>query len=303
MKKADRPKPEFPRQSDDGSLYRIAEYEAVRPPDPAVGMMLAREDEYGHNKLAGEELLQYAALSLGVRYTSLRLSDVFGPYDNTDRHWNYQLWLALSSAEMKARSAGVGPAPKQAIPMSCRHQTQPLSFVFADDVARAIIIALTKTPAESVYSQCINLALSETPSLHEYLKIMCDVMGYEPAFLLESTDGRVVMTHRDCPMPLDGDEDDDDDDDSDDDDDEKEEDEPEVEAFLPSTTVGMISISKAEHVLAPWRPTPLRDALKSTCTFFEHAWAEYPHERPDEDDLEESFGVGVIEKLSCLLHI
>ena len=52
---------------------------------------LAKADEYGHAKLGGEEVLVKQQAAGGFPWVSLRLADVIGPRDTTDRWWVYQV--------------------------------------------------------------------------------------------------------------------------------------------------------------------------------------------------------------------
>ena len=62
------------------------EEDAVRPRDPGEVERLRRADPYGHYKLAGEEALARS----GLAWVALRLADVVGPRDTTNRWWTYQ---------------------------------------------------------------------------------------------------------------------------------------------------------------------------------------------------------------------
>ena len=62
------------------------EEDAVRPRDPGEVERLRRADPYGHYKLAGEE----AVARSGLAWVALRLADVVGPRDTTNRWWTYQ---------------------------------------------------------------------------------------------------------------------------------------------------------------------------------------------------------------------
>eukprot|EP00466_Bigelowiella_natans_P006342 jgi/Bigna1/79117/fgenesh1_pg.59_\ len=65
----------------------LKESDAIRPESRKEQKMLKREDSYGHKKLRCEEYLEKKSREMGFSYAALRLCDVIGPYDNTDRFW------------------------------------------------------------------------------------------------------------------------------------------------------------------------------------------------------------------------
>jgi nucleoside-diphosphate-sugar epimerase len=107
------------------------EDDAVRPDDVAIRESLRSQDEYGDDKLLCEELMR---ATKSLRFTALRLPDVFGPRDATDRHWQYQLLvkLALNSDD------------QWQLPIEPRQRRRLLSGVDARDVAAAILLVFQK---------------------------------------------------------------------------------------------------------------------------------------------------------------
>ena len=73
-------------------------------------------------------------------YESIRLPDVFGPFDNTDRHWKYQLWLKICDK----------------YPIYLSNEDKKLSFVFRDDVIQ-VILSIIQSPTK-VIGQIFNIA-------------------------------------------------------------------------------------------------------------------------------------------------
>ena len=68
------------------------ETDSGRPEDPVLREQYAQADDYAHEKMKGEEVL--------LRYTDfphvfLRLPDIIGPQDTTNRWWTYQMWVRL----------------------------------------------------------------------------------------------------------------------------------------------------------------------------------------------------------------
>ena len=62
------------------------ETDAVRPKDEKEVNLLKKKDPYGHYKLSGEEALKhYQRNKGGFPWVILRLADVIGPRDTTNR--------------------------------------------------------------------------------------------------------------------------------------------------------------------------------------------------------------------------
>ena len=137
---------------------------------------LERKDSYGHYKLQGEETLQKFFKKLKFDYISLRLPDVLGPRDNTNRFWKCFLWTKLNDI--------IGNVT---IPKSLRNS--PLSFVYSQDVAQ-LIYSLTDDVYDShVYNQAYNLAFDETISLKDLFTTMTRFLGNESIEISEGEFG------------------------------------------------------------------------------------------------------------------
>ena len=62
------------------------ETDALRPKDEKEVNLLKKKDPYGHYKLSGEEaLIHYQKHKGGFPWVTLRLADVIGPRDTTNR--------------------------------------------------------------------------------------------------------------------------------------------------------------------------------------------------------------------------
>lgn len=106
---------------------------------------LNEADSYGDGKLQCEEVLQAHA---GFPHVSLRLPDVFGPYDNTNRHWKYQLWLAGPCRSRWLGLIACGAACHLSpVFISSSASSKKLSFVYRDDVTNAALAAIKLGPA------------------------------------------------------------------------------------------------------------------------------------------------------------
>lgn len=144
----------------------IKESDALRPEHDAEVAKLAEQDQYGHDKLRCEEYLRSHVLKSGdLPYMVFRLPDVIGPYDPSNRYWNYMLWL---------QSMEKWPIHTQDI-----SESRKLSFVFSEDVAGFIHHLLPEITGPTgqefvakVHGQSFNLAFSETVTLNELLSMM-----------------------------------------------------------------------------------------------------------------------------------
>ena len=93
----------------------------------------------------------------------LRLPDVIGLRDNTDRFWNYLLWM---------RFHDIFDRPL-ALPPSLHNRS--LSFVFAEDVANLLVVI--PEYEDGVFNFAYNLAFRETVTLEKFLRIMAKYLG------------------------------------------------------------------------------------------------------------------------------
>eukprot|EP01124_Arcella_intermedia_P019727 TRINITY_DN2704_c0_g1_i1.p1 TRINITY_DN2704_c0_g1~~TRINITY_DN2704_c0_g1_i1.p1 ORF type:complete len:415 (-),score=75.39 TRINITY_DN2704_c0_g1_i1:38-1282(-) len=150
------------------SISPRTEDTAIRPQDPNLRQQLHQKDKYGSNKLECEEVLQAAFEKGGFPYTSLRLPDIFGPYDTTKRHWRYQVWLKCGE--------------ESKVELSKSGREKPLSFVYSEDVSSAILAVIEAGP--SVFGHSLNIAQEETPTLEQYLRTVASCIGVRPQFLL-----------------------------------------------------------------------------------------------------------------------
>lgn len=138
------------------------ETDAKRPADDGVRRQLRRRDRYGDGKLAGEEQLEKRATTA---FVCLRLADVSGPRDNTDRWVQLMLWLWCSAVH-----GTVVHVPTSLI-------SRKMSFVDARDVAGVVAaISCAKTPPPS---RAYNLACSEPLFLRELMLSFATALGIE----------------------------------------------------------------------------------------------------------------------------
>ena len=151
------------------------ETDAVRPNDPSLAERLKRKDKYGHKKLRCEEYIRKHCDANNLKYIILRLADVIGPRDGTERWWQYQLWI----------QACVELLLPIFVPVSLQHRQ--LSFVYVKDIAGLIKDLVDRSDESSqVFNQAYNLACRETPTLAGLLHKMCAC--------LDSSDNRQAST-------------------------------------------------------------------------------------------------------------
>ena len=123
-----------------------------------------KRDSYGHHKLQGEETLQKFFKKLRFDYIALRLPDVIGLRDNTNRFWKCFLWTKLNDI------IGDVTIPKEL-------RDSPLSFVYSQDVAQLIYSLADDAFHSDVYNQAYNLAFDETISLKDLFTSMAKFLG------------------------------------------------------------------------------------------------------------------------------
>ena len=136
------------------------EEDAVRPRSPKKRLELKKNEAYGHEKLACEEVLQEQRKAGGFPYVVLRLPDVIGPRDNSLRFWTYQLWLRVHEAIEHPVHLPSGVSKVQ------------FSLVHVQDVANAVERVLDV--GEQVHDQAFNLGFKEHLTLRTFLSDLAD---------------------------------------------------------------------------------------------------------------------------------
>jgi len=208
------------------------ETDAVRPHSPEDRNLFNERDDYGHRKLECEEVLDQQRQEVGgVPYVSLRLPDVIGPRDNTNRWWMYQLWLRLSGYLETPVSI-----PKFLL-------NRPLSFVYSDDVATAILNLLEYSLDK--FDEAYNLACLETPTLMDVLESMKKHLNVSNIPIKINDDTNALY-------------------------------------LFPSVKLGPISVHKAQTKI-DWKPTSFEEIVSKNVMFYEDAIRNVRFDRPRKD--------------------
>jgi len=140
---------------------KMRETQAVRPADKFLQYRLNQIDAYGHQKLAGEEVLQ---AQKNIPYVSLRFADVIGPRDGTERWMVYHFWVKY----FKAMDIPL------TIPDDVANMTTSITFV--EDAAASIIAAMETKEA---WNDAYNIACEEGFNVVAGILIMADIFGVD----------------------------------------------------------------------------------------------------------------------------
>lgn len=146
--------------------------------------------------------------------SSLRLPDVFGPFDSTKRHWRYQLWLqgvthvpstavlSVCLPRFTLFTVLIGTLVSDIYPVHVPVKEHRLSFVYSVDVAHAALAAIRAAPQSHGHAFSIafffsfrarvllptsivdtnDIAQLEQPTLKEYLEETARIVGIVPHF-------------------------------------------------------------------------------------------------------------------------
>jgi nucleoside-diphosphate-sugar epimerase len=146
----------------DGLMTKSVESQAIRPKDPTVRQRLNDMDEYGNEKLAGEEVLMRQ--NQNIPYVALRFADVIGPRDGTERWILYHIWIKYSQA--------IG------IPLSVPNDVANIttSVTFVEDAATSIMLAMD---AKAAWNGAYNIACEEGFNVMSGIRMIADSLGVE----------------------------------------------------------------------------------------------------------------------------
>ena len=142
----------------------IKETDAIRPLTQKEIKKMAKDEEYGHDKLRCEEYLSshIKTFDQGFNYICLRLPDVIGPFDSTCRFWAYCLWIQNNK--------------NWPIHTQKASKTDKLSFVFSEDISGFIhsLVPLTNDEVfmRKIFGQSFNFSFNENPTLDEFINMI-----------------------------------------------------------------------------------------------------------------------------------
>lgn len=221
----------------------LRESDAVRPQSTEQRAALAQRDSYAEQKLACEEVLQH----YGVYYVALRLPDVLGARDNSERLLLYAIWIELvarleNRGGQRSTSFAFTDAWLQQvsgehtgrvhIPAATRDVL--LSFVWSEDVAKCLTEVIGKLMVEqlscALLRSAFNLACSEQVTLMDFVGQIALALG------IADFDQSWVSIREDA------------------------------ESFFPSVTKGPIAIARAQELLN-FQPTPLATVVQEIVQF------------------------------------
>lgn len=202
----------------------LKEDQVVRPIDAYRRDLLNSHHDTGNRKLQAEEELikQRKDAKGGIPYVIFRLPDVLGPRDTTYRFWIYQLWIRMASK-----------LPKQPVVIPKYLANYKISFVYVDDVAKAIVEAIEPSSREAVLDQVFNLAWPEIVTLPQLLQNIEAELGIEKQKFNMDNDSINVY-------------------------------------FYPTGRTGPLDPSKALKALK-WSPKPWKEAIAETVRFYNEA--------------------------------
>ena len=203
---------------------RLLEASTVRHTDPALHQVRHDSDTYGSNKLFIEE---YLAEQEGLLWTALRLPDVLGPHDRSNRQSTLLQMLVRGEAigtQVKAPSEKAVPGWRDG-----DGNSHLVGNVYAPDVARACVCVLEAGAQSGGVG--LNIASAEAPTWVEFVQLVETALAkHVPNLAPASFDDA-----KPCPRGL-----------------------PSVDA-----DVGALHVGLAERVCG-WTPTPMAEWVEDT---------------------------------------
>ncbi len=190
--------------------------------DLELRRQLEGEDEYGAGKLQVEEML------VEKNAWCLRLPDVYGPFDEM-RFWKYFLWLSVADK----------------FPVFVQNNRE-LSFVYSEDVAKCICIAITQCVPTERPRGATNVGDARRLTLKDFLLLYAKCAGFKHEIKFCNDPKSDVWP----------------------------------EEFLPSVDYA-IKVEKLLRQLPQFNPTPMEEGLSQMSSFYRRAYDKYPKEREE----------------------
>ena len=156
-----------PEETANKGVHKSVETDAVRPVDQQLQANLNRMDEYGDQKLAGEEVLVRQRKQQGgdgIPWVALHFADVVGPRDQSSRFVTYYLWT---------KYLHIPGVPALHIP----DQVLEYSSVTSVDDAVESIMAVLERP--DGWDEAYNIASEEVFNVTEAIQILGRLQGKE----------------------------------------------------------------------------------------------------------------------------
>ena len=241
---------------------------------------------YGGNKLTSDEALASAWDTDQFPYTSIRIPDVYGPFDNLGGFLSSIVVPVLSNKPVATRLPVERRRPRQ--PRQRRQQRKQkrggesysgnsgdddggyghqMSWVYAPDVVAAVMAVVDDGVAPSLRGHVLHIAHEERVTVGEMAHVVA----------------RAASNRDDAEALLD----------------------PDGEAEMPQHDVGPLSIAKALRVLeGRWRPTPIGQAVRATLEWlFAREENKNYHVRVQRRLQEEVVPVEVVEKVEVVVPV
>ncbi len=115
----------------------FVEADSIRPSSIQEIKKLKSLDSYGHHKLKCEEYLIERSNQTGLKYLILRVADVIGPRDSTERFWFHQIWLDYLSS--------FGSQNNLLVIIPDKYFELKTSYTFVKDIAQCINLLMNKS--------------------------------------------------------------------------------------------------------------------------------------------------------------
>lgn len=152
------------------------EEDAVRPYSATLQERLQEADPYGHDKFECEEAVIKQRQEGGIPYVMLRLPDILGGRDTTNRWWPYQIWLQYYK--------DIG------IPFRFPEKTwnTKTSYAYVHDVVD-IVSTVLRLNSSTIWDQAFNIAFEEPLSVPDLLQKTQSVLGIDDVKYEKLDDG------------------------------------------------------------------------------------------------------------------
>lgn len=137
------------------------ETDSIRPECDTLRERLNSLDSYGNHKLKCEEYLIDKSNEQQFSYIILRLADVIGPRDSTERFWLIQMYLEYLNFKNSSQ-----------IEISNEYFNKKTSYVYVYDVAK-VILSILKS---NIKNEIFNIGFDVNLSINELYQKMATVI-------------------------------------------------------------------------------------------------------------------------------